>query len=77
MNLKKIKAIAVIGIFSISFAIHFMYEWFPNVLISILCPVNENIWEHMKILYSATTFYGIIDYILLRKYKIKYNNFMF
>ena len=31
----------------------------------------------MKILYSATTFYGIIDYILLRKYKIKYNNFMF
>ena len=40
MNLKKIKAIAVIGIFIISFAIHFMYEWFPNVLISILCHVN-------------------------------------
>ena len=77
MNLKKIKAIAVIDIFIISFAIHFMYEWFPNVSISILCPVNESIWEHMKILYSATTFYGIIDYILLRKYKIKYNNFMF
>ena len=77
MNLKKIEGITTISIFIISFLIHFMYDFFPYTFVSFFCPVNESIWEHMKILYSATTFYGIIDYILLRKYKIKYNNFMF
>ena len=77
MSLKKLKVISFFIVFIISFLCHFMYEWIPNFVTSIFFPVNESIWEHMKILYSATTFYGIIDYILLRKYKIKYNNFMF
>lgn len=77
MNLKKIKIIAVIGIFIFSFISHFAYELFPNIIFSFIFPVNESIWEHMKIIFTSTLLYGIIDYILLNKYKTKYNNFPF
>ena len=77
MNLKKIKIIAIIGIFVISFISHFAYELFPNLIFSFIFPVNESIWEHMKIIFTSTLLYGIIDYILLNKYNIKYSNFSF
>ena len=77
MNLKKIKIIAVIGIFLLSFISHFAYELFPNIIFSFIFPVNESIWEHMKIIFTSTLIYGIIYYLLLKKYKIKYNNFPF
>lgn len=77
MNLKKIKLIAVIGIFIISIFSHFAYELFPNILFSFFFPINESIWEHMKILFTSTLLYGLIDYLLLKKNNIKYNNFSF
>lgn len=77
MNLKKIKIIAVFGIFIISFLAHFAYDIFPNIIFSFFFPVNESIWEHMKILVTSTLLYGIIDYILLKKNNIEYNNFHF
>lgn len=77
MNLKKIKIIAVFGIFVISFLSHFAYKLLPNLIFSFIFPVNESIWEHMKIIFTSTLLYGIIDYILLKKNNIKYNNFPF
>lgn len=77
MNLKKIKIIAVLGITLLSFLSHFAYEIFPNIIFSFIFPVNESIWEHMKILFTATLIYGVFDYILLKKFNIKYNNFAF
>ena len=77
MNLKKIKIIAVIGIFILSFISHFAYDLLPNIIFSFIFPVNESIWEHMKIIFTSTLLYGIIDYLLLKKYNIKYNNFPF
>ena len=75
MNLKKIKIISSIGIFLLCFLFHFLYNWFPSSLTAIFFPVNESIWEHMKLLFSAVIFFGIIEYIILQKFKISYNNF--
>jgi hypothetical protein len=77
MNLKQIKVISIIGIFLISFISHFMYDIFPCTLTSFFFPVNESIWEHMKILFTSTIIYGIIDYLLLKKNNISYNNFKY
>ena len=41
----------IIFLFLLSFLWHFMYDWFPCVLTSIFFPVNESIWEHMKIIF--------------------------
>ena len=38
-------------------------------------PVNESIWEHQKLLFTSVIVYGIIDYLLIKKYDVKHNNF--
>lgn len=75
MNLKKIKVLAIVNIFLLSFPAHFLYNLFPNFLMSIFFPVNESIFEHMKIIFTTTCFYGIIDYIILKKNNISFANF--
>ena len=76
MSLKKIKILGFFVIFALCFLFHFLYDWLPNSLFSIFFPVNESIWEHMKLIYSSFVFYGIFDYILLKKNKINFNNFL-
>ena len=75
MTLKRSRFISTIGIFALCFLFHFIYSWIPCSLTAIFFPVNEYIWEHLKLLFSAVVFYGIIDYIILQKFKIEYNNF--
>lgn len=76
MNLKAIKIIGFFVIFLLCFPFHFLYDWLLNSLFSIFFPVNESIWEHMKLIYTSFVFYGIFDYLLLKKNKIVFNNFL-
>ncbi len=66
MNLKKILLVGLAVTVLVSFPIHFMYNWFPNVLSSIFFPVNESIWEHMKILYTSLLIGGITEGVLAK-----------
>ena len=75
MNLKYTKMIAVIGIFILTFIFHFVYNWLPNDISAIFFPVNDSIWEHQKLIFTSIIIYGIIDYVILQKFKIKFNNF--
>lgn len=75
MNLKKIKIINVVLFFALSFLWHFVYDWFPNFLTAIFFPVNESIWEHMKIIFGVIVFGSLISLIIMNKFKVKYNNF--
>lgn len=75
MSLKKSRVIAFVGTVILSFVFHFMYAFISNNITAIFFPVNESIWEHMKMLYSSIVFYGVIDYFLNKKYNIGYNNF--
>lgn len=77
MTLKKLKIIAVISIFLFTVLYHFLYDWLPNPIFSIFFPVNESIWEHMKLLYSGIISWGLIEYLILNKKNIKYNNFWY
>jgi len=75
MSIKNIKILGTIGIFLLCFPLHFLYNWLPNSLFSIFLPVNESIWEHMKIIYTSFILYGIIDYFWLKKDN-EFNNFL-
>lgn len=77
MNLKKIKIIGVIAIFLLTVLYHFLYDWFPNPVFSVFFPVNESIWEHMKLLYTGIISWGLIEYFLLKKNNIKFNDFWY
>ena len=75
MSLKKIKIINVVFLFLLSFLWHFMYDWFPNNIFALFFPVNESIWEHMKIIYYCLLLGSILEFVLCKKNNIKINNF--
>ena len=74
--MKKVKIVSIIGVFLISFLCHFLYDIFPNYIFSIFFPVNESIWEHMKIIVSSILFYSPIEYFIWKKKKIEVDNFL-
>ena len=74
MNLKKIKILSVLGIFLLSFLSHFAYKLFPNIIFSFIFPVNESIWEHMKILFGSILFSGVIQKIIVKVKHLNYKN---
>lgn len=76
MSLKKVKMIAVINVFLLCFLFHFIYSWFPNVIFSIIFPVNESIWEHMKLIFSSLLVYGFFEFFLLKKNNIPFSNYV-
>ena len=39
-------ATAVLGVL-----LHFLFTWFPNPVLALICPVRESIWEHVKLIY--------------------------
>lgn len=77
MSIKKIKIISTILVFLLAFPFHFIYELFPNYFTAIFFPVNESIWEHMKLLFDSFLVIGIVEYFLISHFKIKVNNFLF
>lgn len=71
MKLKKFKLLSVFIIFLLSFITHNIYDWIPNIITSFFFPVNESIFEHMKMILTTYLIYSIIEYIYLKKKNIK------
>lgn len=76
MNLKKVKIFSGIIIFLLTVLLHFIYEAYPNFIFSVIAPVNESIWEHMKLIYTSFIIYGIIEFLFIRR-RVKFNNYLF
>lgn len=76
MKQKKFIIINTILLFALMFLAHNLYEWLPNDFIAIFFPVNESIWEHMKMIYTTMMIYSIIELFIFKKFKIEYNNFV-
>lgn len=52
--------VAVIGTL-----LHFLYEWSGgNPLMGLFSPVNESVWEHLKLLFMPAFFYTMLQEIL-------------
>lgn len=32
-------------------ALHFLYDWWPNALTALFSPINESLWEHVKLIF--------------------------
>lgn len=52
--------VIVVGVAS-----HYVYELFsPNLLLNTFFPINESVWEHLKLLFYPFFTYSIIEYFL-------------
>ncbi len=76
-NKKEIMIWQIVGavvIFGIGAVWHFMFEWIGEwAPIGWLFPVNESVWEHVKLMYWPAIIYFVIEGIFLWK---KTNNFL-
>lgn len=52
--MKKAFCIAAVVAAVAGSALHFFYDIFPNPLVAIFAPVNESVWEHLKLLFYPT-----------------------
>ena len=74
-NNKTIMIIKTITIFLSLFLFSFGYKTFPNFLTSLIFPVNESLFEHLKMIYIAEILVSLIIYLIIRKKDIKINNY--
>ena len=72
--MKKLKLFDTFLSFALCFIIHNLYTKFPNFIISIFSPVNESIFEHMKLFITSLSIISIFDYFILNKKNITFNN---
>ena len=72
--MKIIKIIDVVLAFLLCFFIHNLYSNHPSILTSIISPVNESIFEHMKLFLTSLSIITIFDYFVFKYKKINYNN---
>lgn len=75
MTKKKLKIIGVVSAFLLAFPIHFLYKWLPNPIFAIFFPVNESIWEHMKMLTTTFILTGLLEHIIVKWKNINVKNF--
>ena len=60
--------------FLLSFIAHNFYDFFPSFLTSIFFPVNESVFEHMKIIFTCILLSSIVEYYVYKCKGIKTNN---
>lgn len=49
--------------------LHFTYEWSgENPFAALFAPVNESVWEHLKMLFFPVFLYTLFEIIVLSKY---------
>ncbi len=73
-KIKNIKILGIILAFLLTFPLHFLYDKAPCFITSIIAPVNESIWEHMKILFGSILISGVIQKIIVKTKKLNINN---
>lgn len=65
------------AIFAIVFGtlLHFTYQWSgDSVFVGLFSPINESVWEHLKLVVTPLILFGFIDYYYLRA---KVSNYCF
>lgn len=76
MNNKKVLFIATITIFLSMFLFHNIYNWFPNFLTASFFPVNESLFEHLKLMFTTQIIISLIIYLILKIKRIKFSNYL-
>lgn len=69
-QLKKYTVIGILFVIVTGTLTHFLYDWSgQNTVIGLFTPVNESIWEHIKLLFFPMLLYSLF---MIFKFKPKY-----
>lgn len=68
LTYKKILVIACIASILVGVFLHFAYDLSgKNIIIGSITPVNESVWEHLKLLFVPFTLFSIFFYFYTKK----------
>lgn len=57
---------------------HFLYDWSNNsAFTALFCPVNESVWEHLKLLFFPLLFVAVLEYLRSRRTMIRFFYYRF
>lgn len=67
--MKKIITIILLSIilFLFHFPTHFMYDWFPNSFTYAFFPINESIFQHIKMMFTSTFLFYLFLFLIRKK----------
>lgn len=65
---KKITGLGILWTIVLGTLSHFFYQWsHENILIGLFSPVNESVWEHLKLLFFPALTYMFIEQKVMGK----------
>ena len=68
MRIKQFHIVGLLFTLLTGFLLHFVYEWSgDNPLVGLFSPVNESVWEHLKLLFFPILAYSIVEYFIYGK----------
>ena len=71
-HLKRYTMIGIIFVLITGTLAHFLYDWTGNnYIVGLFTPINESIWEHMKLLFFPMLLYS---FIIIFKFKTTYSH---
>lgn len=66
-SLKKWRFAGIITIISLGFLLHYVYPWTDaSKIVGLFVPVNESVWEHLKLGYWSVVLFSIAEYLQLK-----------
>ncbi len=72
MQDKKLFSLHLFGAFFVivlGSLMHFVYQWSgSNTIVGLFAPVNESVWEHLKLAFFPIMFYGIYEAFSLKNW---------
>ncbi|RKD29318.1 hypothetical protein BET01_08160 [Lacrimispora algidixylanolytica] len=58
---KYVVIIGILFVWIIGTLFHFVYEWSgENLIVGLISPVNESVWEHMKLIFFPMLLFGLL-----------------
>ncbi|WP_077366995.1 DUF6512 family protein [Anaerosalibacter sp. Marseille-P3206] len=59
----------ILWIIIVGLLLHFTYKWSNNsMIVGIFSPVNESVWEHLKLGYWSLILFSILEYPFINRY---------
>lgn len=74
-SLKHWRLAGIIAIIILGFLLHYLFSWTDgSKVIGLFAPVNESIWEHLKLGYWSVVILSLIEYFQIKR---SINNYFF
>jgi len=69
-----IRSLLLLAIF---IGMHYLYKFFPNVIIQIFSGINESVFQHMKVGFYSYLILSVIEFLVFKKKITNKDKFLF